>query len=429
MLQILFWSVITAAFIGPGTVTTAASAGSNFGFSLLWTLLFSTFACLVLQEASARITIVSGRNLGQAIRKRFSRATVGILVLLLVLGAIVLGNAAYEVGNILGSAAGASLGTGLSPKILTLAIGITSGLLLYFGSIKIIARFLGLIVALMGAAFLVTAFLLKPPIGALLKGSLLPTLPENSGLLVLGLIGTTVVPYNLFLGSGIAAGQKLPELRFGLSIAIVFGGLISMGILVVGTAITGTFSFQAISDALATQLGDWSGLFFSLGLFAAGFSSAVTAPLAASVTARSLFDSEGENRWHEKSWRYRGVWLGVLLSGVFFGLLNIRPIPAIILAQALNGILLPFVAVFLFLIVNDPVLMGQNRINHISSNIGMGLVVAVTIVLGVSNIARAIASALKLPLLDGNILLIISGFVTVILAIPIICSVLRSRRY
>jgi uncharacterized membrane protein HdeD (DUF308 family) len=95
----------------------------------------------------------------------------------------------------------------------------------------------------------------------------------------------------------------------------------------------------------------------------------------------------------------------------------------------LNGILLPFVAVFLFLIVNDPVLMGQNRINHMFSNIGMGLVVAVTIVLGVSNIARAIASALKLPSLDGNILLIVSGFVTVILAIPIIRSVLRSRGY
>ncbi len=401
----------------------------NFGFSLLWTLLFSTFACIVLQEASARVTIVSGQNLGQAIRKRFSRASVGILVMLLVLGAIILGNAAYEVGNILGSVAGASLGTKLPPKLLTLAIGITSGLLLYFGSIKVIAHFLGFIVALMGVAFLVTAFLLKPPIGALLKGTLLPTLPENSGLLVLGLIGTTVVPYNLFLGSGIAAGQKLPDLRFGLSIAIVLGGLISMGVLVVGTAITGTFSFQAISDALTAQLGEWSGLFFSLGLFAAGFSSAVTAPLAASITAQGLFDSEEKVRWHEKSWRYRSIWLGVLLSGVFFGLLDIRPIPVIILAQALNGILLPFIAVFLFLVVNDPVLMGKNQINHISSNIGMGLVVAVTIVLGVSNIARAIARALQLPLLDGSILLIVSGFVTVILAIPIIRSVLRSRRY
>ncbi|HLM67497.1 MAG TPA: divalent metal cation transporter, partial [Longimicrobium sp.] len=110
ILQVLFWSLIPAAFIGPGTVTTAASAGAGHGYALLWALTFSTIATLVLQEASARITVVSGRNLAEAIRDRFRGGAAGVLVVMLVLGAIVLGNAAYEAGNVLGASAGAALG-------------------------------------------------------------------------------------------------------------------------------------------------------------------------------------------------------------------------------------------------------------------------------------------------------------------------------
>ncbi len=119
LMNILLWSVIAAAFIGPGTVTTAASSGTRFGFALLWALLFSTIACLVLQEASARVTVVSGRTLAQAIREQFHGRTTGLVVVIIVLGAIVLGCAAYQAGNILGSVAGAGLQTNLSPKLLT----------------------------------------------------------------------------------------------------------------------------------------------------------------------------------------------------------------------------------------------------------------------------------------------------------------------
>jgi Mn2+/Fe2+ NRAMP family transporter len=426
-LQILLWSIIAAAFIGPGTVTTAASAGTRFGFSLLWALLFSTVACLVLQEASARVTVVSGRTLAQAIRERFQKGAVGLLVLLMVLGAILLGCAAYEAGNILGSVAGVRLQTTIPPELLTLAIGITSGLLLFFGTTKIIARFLGLIVALMGVMFLITAVLMKPNFGALIKGILMPALPEGSNLLVLGLIGTTVVPYNLFLGSGIAAGQKLSELRFGLSVSIIIGGVISMGILVVGTAISSSFSFTALSSALSQQIGEWAGTFFAVGLFAAGFSSAVTAPLAAAITAQGLFGATDSQHWRERSWRYRGVWMGVLAAGVFFGVIGVRPIPAIIIAQALNGILLPFVAVFLFIIINDLVLMGDRGVNSWFPNLLMGLVVAVTIVLGVSKTTSAVTAALRLPALSERALLLTATAVTLLLAIPIVRSV-RKRR-
>ncbi len=427
ILQILFWSVIAAAFIGPGTVTTAASAGSRFGFSLLWALLFSTAACLVLQEASARVTVVSGRTLAQAIRERFHRGVVGLLVLLMVLGAILLGCAAYEAGNILGSVAGVRLKTTVPAELLTLVIGLASGLLLFFGTTRVIARILGLVVALMGVMFLVTAVLIKPDVGALGRGMLVPSLPAGSSLLVIGLIGTTVVPYNLFLGSGIAAGQKLSELRFGLSVSIIIGGVISMGILVVGTAVSGSLSFPALSDALSQRLGGWAGMFFAVGLFAAGFSSAVTAPLAAAITAQGLFNTAGDRRWAERSRRYRAVWFGVLATGIIFGVTGVRPIPAIIVAQALNGILLPFVSVFLLLIVNDRLLMGDRGVNKWFPNLLMGIVVAVTIVLGVAKTAGAATSALGWPAMAEKKLLLSATIVTAGLAVRIIRN-MRKRR-
>jgi len=427
LFQILFWSIISAAFIGPGTVTTAASSGARFGYSLLWALLFSTVACLVLQEAAARVTVVSGHTLARAIRRRFSSGTSGVLVVIMVLGAIVLGCAAYQAGNILGAVSGASLGTSLSPKLLTLAIGAVAGLLLFFGSTTAVARLLGIVVATMGVTFLACAALIGPPAGAVIRGALVPKLPDGSSLLVLGLVGTTVVPYNLFLGSGIAKGQKLGEMRFGLTVAVVLGGLISMGVLVVGTAVVGEFGFGALAAALSARLGYWASLFFAFGLFAAGFSSAITAPMAAAVTARGLFSSGDDARWTERSPRYRAVWLGVLATGIAFGLTDVRPIPAIILAQALNGVLLPFVAVFLLLVVNDRSLMGERGVNGGFPNAVMALVVAVTIVLGIFKTAQAATAAFDLPQIGETRLLAVSALVTLLLAWPVLGAVRRSR--
>ncbi|MFQ6036942.1 MAG: NRAMP family divalent metal transporter [Sedimentisphaerales bacterium] len=427
ILAVLFWSVIAAAFIGPGTVTTAASSGASYGYALLWALLFSTIACLILQEASARVAIISGLSLGQAIRKQFYGSVKGFLVLLLIVGAIIFGCAAYEAGNILGGVTGALLGTGLSPTLLTLILGGFAGVILWLGTPRTVAYLLSIIVAFMGIVFFVTAILLKPPTADILQGSFLPTLPHGSGLLVLGLIGTTVVPYNLFLGSGIASGQNLPELRFGLSISIILGGLISMGVLVVGTAVQNTFTFENLASTLSDRLGSWASPLFAFGLCAAGLSSAITAPLAAAITAKSLFAREGQGLWQSHTWRYRSVWLGVLLIGIGFGLGEVRPIPAIILAQALNGVLLPFAAIFLLLIVNNHKLMGTQGMNGLFSNSIMSIVVAVTIVLGISNVMRALASALNLPTPKESIILVSSGLVTAVIAFPIYRAIHKQR--
>ncbi len=426
--RVLYWSVIAAAFIGPGTVTTAAAAGAKHGLTLLWALLFSTLACLVLQEAAARVTVVSGLNLSQAIRRQCGGFRLGRYLPLAVAGIIFLGCAAYEAGNLLGGVAGAALGTHLPEEALTLMIALAAGLLLWFGSIRMVVNVMGATVGLMGMVFLFTAILVQPPALELVKGLFIPRIPPGAGLLVLGLVGTTVVPYNLFLGSGIAAGQSLPELRFGLVVAIVLGGVISMGVVVVGYTISVEFSFQAIAGALITRLGGWAAHFFAFGLFAAGFTSAITAPLAAAITAKSLLSHPDEPAfWTEKSWRYRAVWLSVLLIGTTFGLLQIKPIPVIILAQALNGIFLPCAALFLFLVVNDKSLMGPRGINRLPANLATAAVVFVTLVLGVSSMARAAAAALGIPLPPEGIILGASALLAAVLAFPV-QKWIRARR-
>ena len=396
VLNILFWSVIAAAFIGPGTVTTAARAGSDFRFALAWALLFSIVACLVLQEASGRITVLTGKELGGAIRGRFSSSRLGWSVPVLAAVGIILGCAAYEAGNLLGGVAGMRLLVDASPATLTLVAGAVAGLLLATGRTRWIATALGALVAVMGVAFLVTAIRLGPDLGELLRGLVVPGIPAGATVLVLGLVGTTVVPYNLFLGSALARDSKLSEMRWGLAVAVIGGGIISLGVLVVGSALGGGLEYERLATVLGDRLGRGAEASLAIGLFAAGFTSAITAPLAAAITARSLLGEKDDPRWSEGSLRYRAVWLGVLVTGMGFGIADVRPIPVIILAQAFNGLLLPFIAVFLWIAMNDRDLFGEAGVNSRLQNMVMGAVVLVCIGLGLRGLVAAVRSALAM---------------------------------
>ncbi len=434
ILSILFWSVISAAFIGPGTVTTATKAGATFEFDLLWALVFSTAACVLLQEASARITIISGKNLGQAIGKQFENSSSKKSVLILVIGAIIIGCAAYEAGNFIGAISGLVLMfDNVSPKLLVLIMGVLVFLTLNLPSITYIANFMGILVFSMGVAFFTTAIQLNPPIEAILEGSFIPKIPDGdgAGLLILGLIGTTVVPYDIFLGSGVIEGktQKISEMRFGISVAIILGGIISMSILAVGTAIETEYSFEALADTLTSEIGAWAVYIFGFGMFAAGFSSAITAPLASAITAKSLFQSSStDSKWSTQSTYFKTVWFVVLLTGIIFGLADVKPIPAIILAQALNGFILPFISIFLIIVINNRGVMGDKNINGWFSNILMTIVVWVTLILGFINLVQAFVSIFNIPLPESELYYTIIITVAFIISMFVLAKVIQIRK-
>jgi len=412
--SVLFWSLVSAAFIGPGTVATTAKAGANFGLALLWALSFSIIATILLQEASARITIASGKSLGKILSLKYKNS---YNIKLFIFFAIAFGCAAYQTGNLIGAVSGITLFSEINPKIVTLLVASFCAAVLWIGNIKWIARTLGIVVAIMGGFFIFIAFKSDVSFYNVLESSLLPTFPDKSILLIISLIGTTIVPYTLFLSSGISKGQDINEMRWGLVVAILIGGLISMAILAVGTQVIGEFSFSSLAEALNKKTGAWAASFFAFGLCAAGVSSAITAPLAAAITAQSLFEHEGKD-WSPRSTNFRLVSLGILLIGLLFSLLDIQPIPAIILAQAINGALLPIITIFLILIVNDKSLLPDGYTNSFLTNILMLIVVGVSCFLGVYNIIKAIARAIgsnfeSMPFME--ISLSVSIFITLIL--------------
>ena len=191
--------LVTAAFIGPGTITTASIAGANYGFALLWALLFSVFATIILQEMSARLGLVTRQGLAESLRQTFSGTWLGTAAILLVVAAIGLGNAAYETGNIVGAALGLQDISGVSGGFWALLVGALAAALLGSGEYRLIERVLVVMVLLMSTVFLLTLAMVEAPISDLLSGLLVPRIPSGSLLTVIALIGTTVVPYNLFL--------------------------------------------------------------------------------------------------------------------------------------------------------------------------------------------------------------------------------------
>lgn len=380
--------IVTAAFIGPGTVTTATLAGGRFGYALLWAVLFSIIATIVLQEMAARLGLVTGAGLGEAVRRRFDGTASRLIALSLVISAIALGNAAYETGNLLGGALGADAVLGGGTRVWALGFGLAASLLLASGSYRLVERVLVAMVVIMSVVFLATAIVLRPPLDELLRGLFMPALPEGRGealLIAVGLIGTTVVPYNLFLHAAAvrekwSGPEALGTARLDLVVSVVLGGLVTMAIVVTSASahIAGTpVDAAAMAVQLEPVLGRWARVFFAIGLFAAGLTSAITAPLAAA------YATAGALGWPRdlRDRRFRAVWGMVLVAGVGFALAGIRPVPAILFAQVANGVLLPAIAIFLVLAANDRRWMGRWA-NGPWLNLAAGLVVLVAFVLG-----------------------------------------------
>jgi len=148
--------LVTAAFIGPGTVTTASIAGAQFGFALLWALVFSVLATFVLQEMAARLALVTRQGLAEALHSSYSGSWLGAAAVVLVVAAVGVGNAAYQTGNITGAALGLQSISGIDLGWWALLVGLVAGVLLASGTYALIEKLLISLVLLMSVVFLLT---------------------------------------------------------------------------------------------------------------------------------------------------------------------------------------------------------------------------------------------------------------------------------
>jgi manganese transport protein len=404
-------TLVTAAFIGPGTVITASLAGANYGYALVWALLFSVFATMVLQEMAARLGIVTGRGLGENLRELVRQPLLRWPLLLLVVAAIVIGNSAYQGGNISGAALGADALFGHLPLIQrwhsstginlwALLLGAVAAVVLWFGQYKLIERCLIALVLLMSLAFIGTMLLTKPDLAALFKGAFIPVIPQGAILTVVALIGTTVVPYSLFLHAA-GAAQKWPKQqidtdtalrasRQDIALAIPLGGLISIAI--VSTAAAAFFGREQqlenvaqLAQSLTPLFGNAATWCLALGLMAAGLSSAITAPLAAAYALSGILGKP----LNLKLPLFRLTWLFIIVCGVLLASLGIRPVSVIWFAQVANGILLPLICLCLLLAMNHH-LLGQYKNNRWQNALG-ALVLLVSLLLSGRSLALAFA--------------------------------------
>lgn len=391
-------TLVAAAFIGPGTVTLCTLAGVNFGFNLLWAMLLSIIATIVLQEMAARLGVISQKGLSEVIREEIKTPYVKQFVTILILSAVVVGNASYEAGNISGGVLGLesvlgkyslSFGT-ISINLISLFIGLIAFVLLYIGNYKFLEKALISLVLLMSVSFIATAIITKPNILEVLKGLFIPKFPERSILTIIGLVGTTVVPYNLFLHAALVKErwhkeQDLSLVRKDTIISIVLGGLVSMAIIISAAAIQTTDIANAadLAKGLVPLFGEFAKYFMALGLFAAGITSAITAPLAAAYVAKGCLGWSGGL----KSEKFRFVWIVILFLGVLFSSIGIKPIEIIKFAQVANGMLLPVIAGVLLWIMNKRNVLGD-FVNTKTQNILGLIILAISVFLGAKGILK-----------------------------------------
>lgn len=383
--------LVAAAFIGPGTVTACTLAGVGFGFALLWALLLSIIATIVLQEMSARLGIITQNGLANAIRNELSTPWIRIVLLGIILAAIVVGNAAYEAGNIGGATLGLNALFGEENEVYyPYIIGMVAFVLLYLGNYKTLEKVFVSLVIIMSLSFLLTALITKPNLLDILKGLFIPKIPEDGLLTIIALVGTTVVPYNLFLHASLVSEkwkskEDLPTARKDTFIAIALGGLVSMAVVIAAAAIPGreVASVMDLAKGLEPLYGNSARYFMGIGLFAAGITSAITAPLAAAYVTNSCFG------WDVglKDFKFRMVWMIILAIGVIFLSFGIKPIEIIKFAQVANGLLLPVIAVFLLWIVNKPSVMGQYKNSKMQNLLGF-VIILLAILLGTKSIIK-----------------------------------------
>ena len=290
--------LISVGYMDPGNWATDIAAGSQFGYTLLWVLLMSNLMALLLQSLSARLGIVSGRDLAQASRENYPKA---INYFLYALAEIAI--AACDLAEVIGMAIGLQLLFDI-PLLVGVTISVLDTFILLFllrFGIRKMEAFILTLVAIIGVSFLVEMIFAKPAVDELVKG-FVPSIPNDIALYIaIGIIGATVMPHNLYLHSSLVQTRRIERdfkslksaIKFNIidsAIALNLAFFVNAAILILAASAffrSGMFQVSEIQDAhkfLQPMLGtQWAPVLFAIALIAAGQSSTVTGTLAGQI--------------------------------------------------------------------------------------------------------------------------------------------------
>lgn len=376
-------AVITGAFIGPGTLTTTIQAGRLYGYALLWTVVFSGLASLVLMNMNTRLALVRQQHMIGAIYERFQQNTTLKYLILVALAFVALfSGLGFEAGNLMGASAGFVGFSGVSHEISILLLALICSSAILFSTPKRIEGLMKLFVMFMGLLFIVTAFLVKPRISDVIRG-LRPTVPDGGLLITLALIGTTIIAINLIfhsLGSveRWTSKSQLREAKLDTALNLGIGIAITLSLIIIAAQLPFDPNVPAtplmFASALEVTLGDYGYPIAAFGLWCAGISSAIATPYMVGVIVERVFFTKSAIRVR-KIVALTLVWLGSV-----FAYVQTSPVPFILAAQAFSGVMLPLIA-YLIVSSTSRESMGVYVNTRMQKILGY-LIVSVLIILG-----------------------------------------------
>jgi NRAMP (natural resistance-associated macrophage protein)-like metal ion transporter len=369
-----------------GGVTTYTAVGAHYGFQLLWLLLLSTAGLLVVQEMCARMGAVTGKGLSDLIRERF-----GVRWTIVAMLALLVANGSNIVAEYAGIAA--SLELFHVQRIVSVPIAaVLIWVLVVFFSYRIVERALFVLV-LAYIAYPISAFIVGPPWGEVVRDSVLPSLPLGQAALVaaLALVGTTITPYMQFYiqASVVDKGIDKEQYRFervDVLLGAILTGLNGFFIVVVAGAVLHPAGIHVDSAADAAQaLGPLAGqqaqLLFGVGLFGASLLAATIMPLS---TSYAICEAFGWESGISKNFREAPVFMGLFTLLVVVGALivlspSVPLIPVILVSQNVNGLLLPVVLIFILMLAGDRRIMGDQVNGRLSQVVGIGTAIGASV--------------------------------------------------
>src|ERR1700733_1634136 len=353
----------------PGGILTYSQAGAKYGYALLWTLVPTTIALIVVQEMAARMGAITGKGLSDLIREEFGlRMTFFTMT--------VLGLA--DLGNIASEFAGLASGLGLFGVSKYICVPLCAALVwtvIVRGRYKPVERIL-LVLSIIYFAYPVSAFLARPDWKLAIHDTIVPQFNSDPGYLIMivGLIGTTITPWMQFYLQASIVEKGVSKRNYGLSrIDVIFGCIVTDVIaffIVVACAATIFHSqHREITDvaeaakALVPFAGKFAALLFAVGLVNASLMSAAILPLATAYNiCEGLGFESGVDRSFGQAKIFYGLYTLLIVCGAGFVLFPGLPLlKVILLSQVANGILLPFVLGFMLILVNREHLMGEYR--------------------------------------------------------------------
>ncbi len=368
---------LLVAVMGPGVITsnvdndaggiyTYSLCGARYGYQLLWLLVPVTVALIVVQEMCSRMGTVTGKGLADLIREEF-----GLRVTFLLMMAVLFTNLGNAVAEFAGLASALEL-FGVSRYVSVPLGAVFVWWLVVFGSYKTVEKAF-LIACLLYLAYPISGFLAKPDWGSAARGTLVPaaSLDLASVSMIVGVIGTTIAPWMQFYLQSAVVEKEVRIADYAKSrLDVIMGSIMAVVVaffIVVACAATlheaGLFSIGSAAEAakaLAPLAGKYAETLFAFGLANASLFSASILPLATAYSVcEGLGLEAGVNRKFSEAPEFYSLYTAIIAVSAGMILMPGAPLLRIILvSQIMNGVLLPFVLVFMIRLVNDRALMG-----------------------------------------------------------------------